>query len=139
MLRYEIMREPGIVVLSPQGPLTADDFRNLTRDVDALIQEHGHLKGLLVEAHRFPGWEDFAALISHLKFVKDHHRLIARFAAVSDGTFAKIGPAIAKHFVKAEVRRFDERDRQAAMSWVKGNDPPPIGIGELVGDEGGGL
>ncbi|MBI2919776.1 MAG: STAS/SEC14 domain-containing protein [Planctomycetes bacterium] len=136
MLRYEIMPEHGIVVLSPQGPLSADDFAKLTRAVDLYIQERGPLKGLLVEAHRFPGWDSFAALLSHLRFVKDHHRLIERFAAVSDGAFAKIGPAIAKHFVAAEVRRFDEKDRQAAMEWVRGSGAPSGG--ELFGDEGGG-
>jgi hypothetical protein len=120
MLHYELMTELGIVVLRPDGPLAAEDFGNLTRDVDAYLQKQGKLHGLMIEAHRFPGWDSFGALISHLRFVKDHHRRIERIAAVSDAAFSRIGPAVAKHFVKAEIRHFDEKDRAVALEWVKG-------------------
>lgn len=30
-----------------------------------------------------------------------------------------IAPQVAKHFVKAEVRHFNENDRDAALAWLR--------------------
>ncbi|MFZ4702667.1 MAG: STAS/SEC14 domain-containing protein [Candidatus Methylumidiphilus sp.] len=60
----------------------------------------------------FPGWSDFAALLSHLKFVKNHQQHIAKVAAVTDSGFLSIMPSIASHFVHAQVRHFDYGDKQ---------------------------
>lgn len=38
----------------------------------------------MIQAGSFPGWESFAALVSHMRFVRDHHRSIGKVAAVSD-------------------------------------------------------
>jgi hypothetical protein len=44
----------------------------------------------MIRTESFPGWESFGALVSHLKFVADHHRQIERIAAVTDSGFLKI-------------------------------------------------
>ncbi len=49
----------------------------------------------MICAKTFPGWESFGALVSHLRFVKIHHRKIARIAAVTDSELLKIMPHIA--------------------------------------------
>jgi hypothetical protein len=67
----------------------------------------------MVEAPSFPGGDTFAALLSHLRFVRDHHRFVNKVAAVSDSAILSIAPHIAKHFVKAEFRQFDADDREA--------------------------
>ena len=72
----------------------------------------------MICAKAFPGWESFGALVSHLRFVKDHHRKIDRIAAVTDSEFLKIMPHVAKHFVSAEIRQFPSDERTQALAWI---------------------
>lgn len=119
MIQHELLREQGILIVTPQGPLEESDFEELARVVDPWIEDNGELHGLMIYVESFPGWEDFAALASHLKFVKDHQKHIAKVAAVTDSGFLSIMPRVVDHFVHAEVRHFDYADRQAAMDWLE--------------------
>ena len=124
MIRHELLREQGILILKPEGPLRAEDFAALAGVVDPYLEEKGELKGLMVEAPSFPGWEDFAALTSHLRFVRDHHRRVRRVAVVTDNKVFAVAPKIASHFVSAEIRTFDTTDRDAALAWIASAPPP---------------
>ena len=73
----------------------------------------------MIEAPSFPGWENFAALLSHLRFVRDHHRKIERIAVVTDSALLAAAPKIASHFVSAQVRTFDTASRAAALAWLE--------------------
>ena len=119
MLTHELLRDEGILILRPQGPLQVGDFTSLASVVDPYLQEHGALRGIMVDAQSFPGWDSFAALVSHLRFVRDHHRLIGKVAAVSDSPILSAAPQLAKHFVKAEVRHFGANDRATALAWLR--------------------
>jgi hypothetical protein len=119
MLRYELHEDDGILVVMPSGALEASDFERLARAVDPYIESNRKLRGLMICTETFPGWSDFRALISHFKFVRDHHRKIVRVAAVTDSGFLSIAPSVAGHFVDAEVKHFDFRAREAALAWLK--------------------
>lgn len=118
MLTYELLADERIVIVTPGDKLSADDFEALTDDVDHFIETGGALNGLMIDARSFPGWKDFAALVAHLKFVRDHHRQIGRVAAVTDGRLLSLMPRIADHFVAAEIRHFDYDDRDEALDWL---------------------
>ena len=118
MLNYELRHDDHILVLSPDGPLEAADFTTLASHVDAYLEQHGMLRGVLIRAKSFPGWKDFGALLAHLKLVKEHHRRIERVALVADGAFANIMPLIGAHFVHAQVRHFDLAREDAAWDWL---------------------
>jgi hypothetical protein len=120
MIQYELNRADGILIVTPIGPLEAADFVNLVREVDPYIEEKGKLNGLLICAKSFPGWENIAAFLSHIKFVKNHHQKIRKIAAVTGGGFLAIMPQVANRFVQAEVRRFDYAEKDAALNWLKG-------------------
>lgn len=120
MLTYELLRNEGLLFIRPQGPIQAGDFESVAKVVDPYIKEKGRLQGILIEAQSFPGWDTFGALVSHVRFVRDHHRLVSKIAAVSDSAVLSILPQIAKHFVKAEVRHFNAPDREAALNWLRG-------------------
>ena len=119
MVHHELLRERGVLILKPEGALRAEDFTALAGAVDPYIEQHGELNGLMIEARSFPGWEDFAALVSHVRFVRDHHRRIRRIAVVSDSKLLALAPKLASHFVSAEVRAFDTADRAAALAWMQ--------------------
>jgi len=124
MISHRLLRDEGILIVSPEAPLEASDFAEVAREVDPYIEEKGSLRGLVVEAESFPGWHDFGALISHLRFVRDHHAKIKRIAAVTDSKFLAIVPRIAQHFVNAEVKHFSYRDKDAALDWIRASTDP---------------
>ena len=118
MLTYELNQDKGILIVMPEGPLEKADFEYLAKKVDPYIEAQGHLNGLLISAQSFPGWEDFAGLVSHLTFVKNHHHKIKKVAAVSDGGILSLLPHIANHFVDAEVKHFDYENKEGALEWL---------------------
>ena len=119
MLDYELHRAEGILILKPGGPLESTDFEKLVRDVDPYISEKGKLNGLMIYVKSFPGWDNFAAFLSHMKFVKNHHQKVKKIAAVTGSGFLSIMPQVANHFIRAEVRHFDYDDKDAALNWLK--------------------
>ena len=76
MLSVEIDEVNGIAMLEPDGALSKNDFELAAKIIDPYIQETGQLNGLIMHTKSFPGWDSFAALFSHLQFVKEHHRKI---------------------------------------------------------------
>jgi hypothetical protein len=119
MIKFELLKDAGVLLLEPQGALSAEDFREIARVVDPYINERGKLVGLLIEAKSFLGWDSFAALIGHMKFVRDHHRSIDRVAAVTESTFLKIAPKIAEHFAHPEIRVFASSEKASALAWLQ--------------------
>ena len=119
MLHYEFLQDDSILIVTPDGPLTSSDFDRLAMEVDPFIEEKNKINGLMIYVESFPGWNDFAALVSHLKFVKNHHQSIGMVAAVTDSGFLSILPRVANHFVSAEVRHFDCQDKEGALNWLK--------------------
>ena len=119
MLSYELRPDDQILVLHPEAPLAAADFTTLATHVDAYLQQHGKLHGVLILAKSFPGWKDFGALLAHLKFVKQHHHAMEKVALVADGAFAKIMPHIANHFINAQLQHFDFAREDAAWKWLR--------------------
>jgi len=119
MIRHELLRENGVLIVRPEGALSSTDFDELARVVDPYLEEQGKLDGLMIVARCFPGWEDLAGLVSHLKFVKDHHRKIRKVAAVTDDRLVSVMPRFVNHFVSAEVRRFGPDEEPQALSWLE--------------------
>ena len=119
MLNYELNRTEGILILKPMGPLESTDFEKLAGEVDPYIIENGTLNGLMIYIKSFPGWDKFAAFLSHMKFVKNHHQKIKKIAAVTGSGFLSIMPQVANHFMQAEVRHFVYDNKDAALNWLK--------------------
>ena len=120
MVEQELLQTEGILILRPQDRLEAADFEQLAREIDPYIGANGNLHGLMLDAEAFPGWQDFAAMVAHLRFVRDHHRKIEKVAVVSDSTFLGVAPRFASHFVQADVRHFAHAQREEALAWLRG-------------------
>lgn len=121
MLKHELLRNDSILIVRPEVPLESEDFEELSREVDPYIEDLGKLRGLMVYAESFPGWNKFAAFLSHIKFIKNHHQKIEEVAAVTDSGFLSIMPRVASHFVQADIRHFPCGDKDAALDWLKSN------------------
>lgn len=117
MVESEIL-PTKVLVLRPSGPIETGDVDAVREKVDALLESGGHLAGIMIEAPGFPGWHDFGAMSSHLKFVREHHRDVPRVAIVSDSRFLTALPKLARHFVHAEFRHFGAGETEAALAWA---------------------
>jgi SpoIIAA-like len=122
MVEHELRQAEGILILRPKGRLEAIDFENLAKEVDSYIEANGKLHGILLDAESFPGWKDVAALVAHVRFVREHHRKIEKVAVVTDSSFLTVGPKIAAHFVQADVRPFSQSKREIALAWLRGEN-----------------
>jgi len=120
MIKFELLRDAGVLIVEPREALTAEDFRSIAQTVDPYLTANGKLTGLLVDAPSFPGWENFGALVEHLKFVREHHRKIDRVAAVTDSKILSIAPKIAEHFAHPEFKVFAAGQRAEALAWLQG-------------------
>jgi hypothetical protein len=96
MIEAQLLRDKGILVVAPVGRLQSEDFEQLRLLADPYIEQHGGLKGLLIETESFPGWADFSSMLSHIRFVSNYQAKIERVAAVTDSGFLSILPKVAE-------------------------------------------
>ncbi|MDF7799686.1 STAS/SEC14 domain-containing protein [Pontiellaceae bacterium B1224] len=94
MLNVTLDKENGIALLEPHGALDRSDFENAVGLIDPYIEEAGKLNGLIIYTEKFPGWDSFGALVSHLKMIRNHHHEIKRIALVTDSAFGEAGEKI---------------------------------------------
>lgn len=118
MIEFAFLGDEEILVVKPIGRLKAEDFEAVARAVDPQIMKAGSLRGLMIEAEDFPGWEDFAGLVAHVEFVKGHIHSIRRIAVVSDSFPSKVLPPLMGWFAKAEIRRFPGGEEKKAHDWL---------------------
>ena len=118
MINVTLNETDGIVILEPEGTLTKDDFTAVAGKVDPFIDQNGLLKGIIIHANQFPGWDSFSALITHMRFVKEHHKQIAKVAVSTDSVIGVFAEKIATHFLSAEIKAFSYQDLAIAQSWV---------------------
>src|SRR3954452_23953496 len=118
MIDFNLDTANSILYLRPTAALAADDFVALARTVDPHIEATGHLAGLLVDAPEFPGWDGLGALVAHIRFVRDHHKLVRKIALVTDSPLGNVAPRLASHFVSAEIKRFPAGQTEAAKQWI---------------------
>jgi len=126
MLFVEIDEKKNVVILEPDGALSQHDFESAAKLIDPYIEADHPLRGLLIHAKYFPGWDSFAALCAHLKFVRNHHKKIARVAFATDSVVAELAETVASHFVSAELKLFSYNELDSAKRWVAGAGKPQI-------------
>jgi hypothetical protein len=122
MIQIKLNEDTGIVTVTPSAPLNEQDFTLLANEVDPYIEKEGKLNGLIIKIESFPRWKDFAGLISHLKFIRGHHKKIKKVAAVTDSQIISIMPKIVDHFVNAKVKYFPYDSLDEAILWVQSQD-----------------
>jgi hypothetical protein len=118
MLEHKLDAANSILYLHPEGELEKEDFAKLAGVVNPYIEQHGNLAGVIVEAARFPGWDDFAAFTGHLRFVKDHHKHIKKVALVTDSAFGNLAERLGSHFIAADIKHFAAGQAEQARHWI---------------------
>ena len=121
MLTVKLNQEEGIAILEPDGALSKSDFESAAKVIDPVIEQSGKLNGIIIYVKSFPGRDSFAALISHLRFIKDHQHKVANVVFVTDSPIGNIAEKIGNHFIEAEVKEFAFNELEQARSWILRN------------------
>ena len=118
MLTVNLNETAGIAVLQPDGELSAADFQSASKIIDPYIESNGKLNGIIIYVQSFPGWDSFSGLITHLKFIREHHKLVSHVALVTDSPIGGFAEYITSHFVSAKVKSFAFSELAAAEEWI---------------------
>jgi hypothetical protein len=120
MIEIDLDAANAILHVRPRAALEQGDFAQLAKTADPYIEKSGNLAGLIIEAPKFPGWESLGAMVSHIRFVRDHHKRIGKVALVTDSAMGNVAESLASHFVAAEIRHFPAGQLDAAKQWILG-------------------
>ena len=118
MLEISLDDKSKIAILKPNGALSKEDFKEVTKVIDPFIKKSGKINGVIIYTESFPGWDSFMALMDHFKFVKEHHKKISNVAFVTDSAVGKLAEGIGNHFVIAEVKKFSFSELEEAKRWI---------------------
>jgi hypothetical protein len=118
MIDHTLDAAHSILYLRPKSALEKDDFAQLAKTVDPHIEKTGDLAGLIIEAAKFPGWENLGAMAAHFRFVRDHHKRIRKIGLVTDSAMGNVAERLASHFVSAQIRHFPAGELEAAKQWI---------------------
>lgn len=121
MLHVDLDETKAVAIFRPEGALNQADFDYAANLVDQYLENHKALRGLIINSRDFPGWNSFAALVQHLRFVRDHQRQIKRVALVTDSVVGQLGEKLADHFIAAEIKSFPFDELTDAEQWVEQN------------------
>jgi SpoIIAA-like len=120
MIEYELDTAHSTLLVHPKSALDKNDFGELARAVDTQIEVTGDLAGLIIDAPEFPGWDSFGTMVTHLRFVRDHHKRVKKVAIVTNSQIGDVAEHLASHFVSAEVRHFPGEQLEQARQWISG-------------------
>jgi len=119
-LKHTLDEEKGVLVVDISAPLSSDNFFLMNHIVDGWIEKEGELKGMVIHVKEFPGWKNLGSLISHIQFVKNHHRKVRKIAFCSDSNLLELLPQMASHFVEAELKHFSYDQLEESECWASG-------------------
>ena len=122
MLTVNLNEIKGIAILEPDGKLSENDFKSAAKIIDSYIEKSGKLNGIIIHVKSFPGWDSFSALITHLKFIKEHHKKVSHVAFATDSPIGGFAEHVASHFVNAEIRSFSFSELENSKKWILGGD-----------------
>ncbi len=118
MLDQHWNTDHSVLTVRPDSALSTSDFAALARAVDPKIEQDGDLAGLIIDAPRFPGWDSYGAMVSHVRFVHDHHRHVKKIAIVTDLPVSGVTQHLVSHFVSAQIRQFPAGQVERANKWI---------------------
>ena len=109
--------EGPIVGFRVSGTLEKEDYDDMTALLQERIDRHGHVR-IFFEMEDFDGWRP-RALWEDVKFDIEQNRKITRAAMVGEAAWEKALAKLAKPFAHADVRYFEEAEREEAWHWLR--------------------
>ncbi|USF86466.1 STAS/SEC14 domain-containing protein [Candidatus Endoriftia persephone] len=122
MLNVKLDEIESIAIFEPDGELSEADFKYAASIIDPYLEKSGKLNGIIIHVRSFPGWDSFSALITHMRFIKEHHKKISHVAFVTDSPIGVLAEHISSHFVSAEIKSFTFGELEKSVKWISGDN-----------------
>jgi len=58
------------------------------------------------------------ALLTHLSFVKNHHKKVAYVAVVTDSPLGRLAENVANHLINAQIKSYPFSELKTAKEWI---------------------
>lgn len=117
MIRQIPVQEDNIVAFRLSGRLSHADYQTFLPRLEKLIEESGRLS-VLLELVDFHGW-DLAAAWDDFRFGMAHPDGFERIAIVGHGALQRWMTLMAKPFISAGVRFFEQEQLGDAWDWLR--------------------
>lgn len=108
----------GVLLLDVKRPFSEEDFAAISNIIDPFFTSRGELKGIIINAKKFPYWKGPLNRQQYINFARDNHFKFKKAALGMGGFFTKIVARIARGRVHPEVRIFKYKQIPAAQSWI---------------------
>lgn len=125
MINIDIKQSENVFVLSPEGSISANDFKTVASAIDTYINEHDAVPRLVFQIGGLPHWKDLEAMMAHFQLVKEHHKIVPKVAIVSDSGILALARVFVDRFTGAKIRRFPEDALEDAINWAAMEEDHP--------------
>jgi hypothetical protein len=121
MIEFREIANSNIVEFTIDGKITKEEFDDIIARFEAAIQKHGTVR-VLEHVRSFGGmpvskfWDD-------IKFGFRNMKNFSHAAVVADQKWIEVFTKMAKPFISAEVRYFNEAEMERARKWLGENSP----------------
>jgi len=116
MIKTENISGNALKIIAPRK-LYAEDFQQMAPEVDSFIRQHGKIR-LLIDVSSFHGWNNVAALLKHIRFIKERHKKVERIAVVGARSWQHWVIGVVRMIVHPEVRAYAQQSE--ALRWIVG-------------------
>lgn len=110
----------GVLLLDVKKPFSEEDFQTISEIIDPYFAEHGELRGIIINAKKFPYWTSAKNRMEYLNFAGNNHHKFKKAALSMGGFFTKIVARIARGKVHPEVKVFKFNQIEKAQDWILG-------------------
>jgi hypothetical protein len=119
MLEILPASQKDVLAVKATGKLTDKDYQEvLIPRLEALIQEYGKVKCLVLFDENFQGWE-LGALWDDAKFGLRHRNDFSKVAVVGGARWIEWGVKVFSPFMGGEVKTFPPDELSQAIDWIK--------------------
>lgn len=126
-LSVSLLADQGVLLIQPIEAISDEDLEHLRVIIDTWTRTGGTLRGMVIHAYRFPGWEDLRTAFHHWRLAREKAGELDRVAVAVGGTVGGFVSALGELFTDAEVHRFEPDRLVDALDWVAAPAEEPAG------------
>jgi len=107
-----------VLILRPQGPLTAEDFTLLATILETLSTTVASTCGIVVQTATLPTWRDVGSFLRHVHFLRSDQPHVQRLAIATDSPMATWIASFVERFIAPQVGHFAFEALEDAIAWA---------------------
>jgi hypothetical protein len=111
------MPNNNIVEMTVDGGISAVEFDDIVGKIEAAIEKHGNVR--LLKHIRSLGAVPVSKFWDDIKFGFENMKHFSHAAVVADQKWIEVFTKMAKPFISAEVRYFNEAEIDQARQWLR--------------------